>query len=205
MERAKLRGFTFVEIMLAVTIFAVVAIAISSTFATGLFTWRKAQQTQNLYQEVHLALNKMAEDLQNAVLYTEGTEAINFLGTQGGLSFFSLVDVFQVLPPHPELRKITYSLDEETHTLQRLELTLAESMQDELPQQAEELAAGVSSLNLFYCYTDEEAQPPYKWQDNWSAADKIPEGLKIELQLEEDKELIFSKYVFIPVGEKGQQ
>ena len=115
------KGFTFIEVMLAVSIFAIVAVAINSTFGAGLFAWRSAQETQNLYQDIRLALNKMAGDLENAVLYSdseeEGHKVPNFAGLENELSFYSLAESFSAIPVHPELRRITYRLDESTHIL----------------------------------------------------------------------------------------
>lgn len=204
MRKTDLGGFTFIELMLAASIFAIVAVAIYSTFGAGISAWKKAQKAQDLYQDIRLGLDKMASDLENAVkYYPKDSEFSNFEGKEDLISFYSLVDVYQTIPAHPELRKITYSLDESTPILQRLEQTFAESVQETEEQESEEIAAKVSSLKLSYCYEDKDAEPPYKWKHTWDFAQKIPWGVKIELELDAEEELVFTKYVFIPTGEKG--
>ncbi|UCB57149.1 MAG: prepilin-type N-terminal cleavage/methylation domain-containing protein [Candidatus Omnitrophota bacterium] len=203
----KKTGLTFLELMLTLTIFAVVAVTVYSTFGTGLSAWRRAQKTQQLYQDVRMGLNRIACDLENAVFYSEKEDFPNFAGTGSKVSFYSLMDDYRIIPVHPELRKITYSLDESTQILQRLEQTLP------LPEEGEEveaeaqeaLAEKVAALKFFYCYEDKEDNESYKWLDTWNNTEEIPQGIRIELALEEAGEVPFTKYVFIPIGEKGQE
>lgn len=203
MRRFQLQGFTFVELMLAISIFTIVAVAIYSTFGTGVSAWKKASKAQNLYQDIRLALDRMTYDLENAVSYSKKTDFSNFLGEKNKISFYSLTEVFQKIPAHPELRKITYSLDEPAHILERLEQTFPESWQN-LPE-PEEIAAQIAGLNFFYCYEDEGNEPPYKWKDTWDSKENIPQGVKIELEVGTEEKTVFTKYVFIPTGEKGKE
>lgn len=195
-------GFTFVELILAASIFAIVAVAIYSTFGTGISAWKKTQKAQNVYQDIRLALDKMAQDLESAVLYKDEPDFSNFAGMNNQVSFYTLVDVFREMPIHPELRKITYSLD--GNTLRRLEQTFAESVQEEQTQESEEIAGQISKLNFFYYYEVADDEP---WMEAWDSAQSIPRGVKIDLELngEAEENLAFTKYVFIPQGEKGQQ
>ena len=201
-------GFTFIELMLAASIFAIVALAIYSTFGSGISVWKKTEKTQNLYQDIRLVLNKMAYDLENAVLYSEPEEEeelSNFAGERNEISFFTIVDVFQKLPTHQQLRRIAYSLDESTRMLLRQELTYPESVQEAYEKEPEEIAAHISNLTFFYYYENKDDEPPYEWMDSWDPAQGIPQGVKIELEVEAEEELIFTKYVFIPTGKKGQE
>jgi len=201
----RLSGFTLIELMVAVSIFAIIVVVIYSTFGTGVSVWRKTEKMQNLYQDIRLALDKIALDLENAVLYSEKEEFSNFEGEKNRISFYSLVDIFQIIPAHPELRKITYSLDESTHILQRLEQTFPESMQGSRVQEAEGIVAQVDNLNFSYCYIDEGAAPSYKWKDTWDSKQGIPQGVKIELEIDTEEKLVFVKHVFIPSGEKVRE
>ena len=77
-------------------------------------------------------------------------------------------------------------------------------MQETEEQESEEIAAKISSLNLFYCY-DADAQPPYEWKKSWNSDEnKNPQGIKIELEFNTEEKLVFTKYIFIPTGEKGK-
>lgn len=200
MKKASVRGFTFIELILAVSIFAVVAMAVFSTFGSGISAWRKVQEAQKLHQEIRLGLEKMALDLENATSYSQKDDSLNFAGEKDGLSFYSLVENLQSDPVHRQLRKITYSLEDPD--LKRLEQTFAESVQETKGKELEVLASGFKRLSLFYCY-QQEGEPPYKWKDTWNDAQAIPEGIKIELELSGYEDLVFTKFVFIPTGVKG--
>lgn len=205
----KTSAFTFVEVMLVASIFAIVAVAIYSTLGAGISAWKKSQEAQTLHQDARLTLNKMAQDLENASLYSKKEGFSNFSGEKNKISFYSLVDDYQALPVHPELKRITYSLNEPAHTLLRQEETFPESVQETPSQAPEAIALQVANLNFFYCYEDKAAEPPYKWLDSWQpnpAKDIfLPQGVKIELKLDAKGKLSFTKYVFIPTGEKGKE
>lgn len=196
-------GFTFIELMLASSIFIVIAVAVYSTFGMGISAWKKSQNAQNLFQDIRLSLDKMAQDLENAVLYSQEAGFSNFTGEKNKISFYSLGEVFSSLPPYSELRKITYSLN--AAALQRLEQAYPECLQEEEQQLSEEIANQISNLNFSYCYNDKETQPPYKWKDTWNSLQAIPQAVKIELELDIDEAVAFTKYVFIPTGEKGEE
>lgn len=193
-------GFTFVELMLVVSIFSIVALAIYSTFDIGISAWKKAQEAQNLYQDIRLALDKMAADLENAVLYSEKEDFSNFEGKQDLISFYSLVETSQTIPAHHRLRKITYSLKDSG--LLRLEQSFTDPEEQAPEKDPEQIASGISSLEFSYAYT-QEGEPPYKWEDVWDNQQVIPKGVRVKLELETEKKLAFSRYVFIPTGVKG--
>lgn len=202
-------GLTFVELMLATSIFAVVAVAIYVTFGTGISTWRRAQQAQQLYQDLRFALDKIAQDLSNAAVYLPTENFTNFQGENNEVSFYSLVETFRPAPQYQRLYKITYQLDEQARILLRLAQAYPESDSEIQPAQPEvapeKIARQISKLNFYYCYADNTAEPnSYKWLDNWNAAQDIPLGVKIELELV-DSPLVVSKYVFIPTGKEGQE
>jgi type II secretion system protein J len=206
MNRLYAQGLSFLELLLAITIFTIVAVGIYSTFGAGLSTWRKTQKAQNLYQDIRLFLDKIEQDLENAVIYSdsERAEYFNFEGEGNKISFFSLVPTFQAIPYHPELKRITYIFDESTHTLQRLEQKFSDFAQGSGSQEAEQIIAQIYNLNFFYCYLDEDAIPPYKWMNNWNSEQDIPQGVKVELEIAAEK-LPFAKYIFIPNGRKGKE
>jgi type II secretion system protein J len=194
------KGVTFVELIVAVSIFAVVSVAVYSTFAMGLSVWRRARNAQALYQNIRLALDEMARDLQNAVAYFDPGQptAINFEGEKDRISFYSLVDGYQTTPPYPQLRKVSYTLGD-SGSLQRLEQVHQGA---DIAQESEAIASQVANLSFFYCYED-TAGSGYEWKQAWELKQEIPESVKIELELNTGNKPVFSKYVFIPTGKKG--
>ena len=210
MRKASRIGITLVELILALGIFAVVCVAIYSSFSLGLSVWRKTQKAQNLFQDIRLALDKIAQDLENAVKYSEDEDFLNFVGEQKKLSFYAVVESYHRFPGHPELKKITYSLKqgngEDANILQRLEQAFPDSQEESETQEPEEIVTKVNAFNFYYCYLDETIDPPsYKWTTAWNFAQEIPQGVKVELGPDAEEAPVFTKYVFIATGEKGQE
>lgn len=195
------KGVTLIELIVAVSIFAVISVAVYSTFAMGLSIWRRTQKAQVMYQNIRLALDEMARDLQNAVVYFDSsqTTAINFEGEKDRISFYSLVDGYQTTPPYPQLRKISYTLGD-SGNLQRLEQVHQGA---DIAPETEEIASQVANLSFFYSYEDNGALG-YEWRRDWEPNERIPESVRIELELNTGNKPVFSKYVFIPTGKKGQ-
>ena len=202
MKKVYCRGFTFIELMLAAAIFAIVALAIYTTFNSGLTAWGKAQEAQGVYQDIRLTLDRMALDLENAVLYSDKQDAVNFSGQKSSISFFSLVDLYQTIPAYPQLKKITYSL--EGSGLKRLEQSYADSDMHSRTEYTDQMAAGLRGLNFSYLYSKQACGAvTYEWRDAWEDSAQIPRGIIIELELGEKQGLALRKFVFIPTGTPG--
>ncbi|MBN2097661.1 MAG: prepilin-type N-terminal cleavage/methylation domain-containing protein [Candidatus Omnitrophica bacterium] len=198
---SKNTGLTFVELMLAASIFAVLAVAVYSAFSTGISAWRSAQQAQNLLQDLRLSLDQISRDLENAVLYYPEEEGkINFVGEPNSISFYSLVDNFRSQLVYPELKKITYSLDGEV--LKRWEQSLAQALQETQEEDSfDQMLTQVAGLEFFYRYGQEDE---LNWQQSWNAQQSIPQGAQIKLTLTGEEGLAYTKFVFIPIGKKGE-
>lgn len=108
----KNKGFTFIELIIALTIFAIIALGIYSTFSTGLNTWRRGEDANRLEQEARWALDKMAKELQDAIIYNYGQSYPDtqlFLGEKDKISFLTLTYSFST--KLSEIKRITYSLE----------------------------------------------------------------------------------------------
>lgn len=238
------KGFTFIELIIALTIFSVIALGIYSTFSTGLITWRRGESSGRLEQQARFILDKMAKELRNALIYNYGPDypqAKLFSGEKNKISFLSLI--YNSSAQQSEIKRITYFLglspygtvyktqigtkgerpDEITahyhkkesrlNSLERKEEALAESLSSDPERQttSEVLSSFVKYDGLLFSYTfsSGETSAPVIWQEGWSDNSKLPKGIKISLILQNPKdsseELIFTKTVFLPQGELGQE
>jgi prepilin-type N-terminal cleavage/methylation domain-containing protein len=68
-RRSKMRGFTLIEILLGLTIFAVIGLSLYTTFANGIQLSRQSEQLENLYREARWTYDILAADLENMVSY----------------------------------------------------------------------------------------------------------------------------------------
>ncbi len=112
LRRLQCRGFTFIELIIALTIFSIIGLAIYSTFSSGLNIWRRGEDVSRLQQEGRWALDRIAKELRNAVIYNYGPaypDAVLFLGEKDKMSFLSLV--YNSSASQSEIKKITYYLE----------------------------------------------------------------------------------------------
>ena len=198
------KGFTLIELLIAILIFSVVAVAIYSTFSTGLIAWKKGEDSSNLYQEARLALDKMSLELRNALFYSN----IHFVGKANELYFATLL-------PSPgktgqlRLSRVTYYLDNDNYSLQRREESLRTVLQGDI-EEAKELASPVKELKFSYAYEypgKEGEESQLIWEDDWEDEETVPSLMKISLTLQKKKspreEASFTETIHIPSGTIG--
>lgn len=63
------RGFSLIELLLALSIFAVVVVCVYGTFWAGMNLSNRSNEEQKVYHQMRLALELMSVDLENAVPY----------------------------------------------------------------------------------------------------------------------------------------
>lgn len=196
-----LTGFTFVELMVTISIFSIVGLAIYSTFGTGVNAWRRGQQGADFYQDARLSLNIMARELRNSIFYKD----LEFVGQEDKVSFPCLINTAVAgAPQRLAIGKVTYWFDSQHHALLRSEETLAESFQENQGETME-LASSVVELDFSYSFRGEERE--CDWLDSWGDVHTIPLGIKIALAFEDEKsqeKTVFTKTVFIPTGVMGE-
>jgi prepilin-type N-terminal cleavage/methylation domain-containing protein len=189
------QGFTLIELMVSLTIFSVVALAIYSAFASGVGAWRSAREFSSTYQTARLVLDDMARELTNA-LTLSGSD---FVGEAQRLSFLTVRRPPDVNGRPADLRitRVTYEVRRDrasaTYSLARVEATPADGSPGE---ETELVVSPISRLEFLYTHKDDRGQI-VPWKDAWQVSDALPLGVKIILVVGETR---FTKLVFIPHG-----
>ena len=196
----QIKGFTFVELIVAVTLFAIIAASVYAVFGTGLRVWRKMNPVVENNQSVRGFFFTIDRDLKNMVAYQK--DGANFKGDATRVSFMTLVEVSGTNAPlHSELAQVVYFLDKDTRMIKRLVATREEGL-DETKSKAEVMLKGVDEKDFRFEYgskaTSTGPGSMYDWKDKWEEEAKIPRGVKIKLNG-------FVKMVFIPTGMLGIQ
>jgi len=75
----KENGFTIIEILVAVTLLAIISLLVWQSTGTLLASKSRFEKKDDLFQGGMLALDLMTQDLKSAVLYSK----IDFLGSSG--------------------------------------------------------------------------------------------------------------------------
>jgi prepilin-type N-terminal cleavage/methylation domain-containing protein len=204
------KAFTFIELIIAVTIFSVIAVSIYSVFWAGLRTWRVTSPAIEANQALRFFFDLISRDIKSAISYYpekySDKDKVNFEGDAGRISFWALVDVQgQDGVINTEPARVAYYLDTSDSSNGRIMRNVATRKEafKEDPEKSEELFSGIreGDFAFEYCYREPRlnlAEPDvYEWGGEWLTKEgenkKIPRGVRIKL-----KE--FTKTVFIPTG-----
>jgi type II secretion system protein J len=189
------RGFTFLELLIAVTIFSIVAVAIYSSFNVGIRAWGKTEGSYKIRQEARHSLDTMGRELRCAVKLTlkdpAGAEIDSFEGSSAKISFWR--------PTKEGVSKVTYLFDKEARALYYISQPYKEALAGAEGVKSL-LASGVSDLKVKYAYLDGD---DVVWQDGWKDKDHgIPMGVKAALSYDTDngQTVEFDDTVFVPTG-----
>ena len=195
MKTKGLRGFTLLELLIAVTIFSIVAVAIYSSFNVGIRAWRKAENSYKVRQEARHALNTIGRELRSAINST----AMSFEGSSNYVSFCRTMKISNPQGGYSEgIFKITYTFEAEDKAVYYILQTYGESAKGETGTKSL-LASGVLDFKLQYAYLDLDM---VVWKDEWKELN-IPLGVKVSLSYPSQSEgqvVEYSETFFIPTG-----
>lgn len=189
-------GFTLMELLLAITLFSIIAVAIYSALAVGIKVHKRGSSIGGDYNDLALAFSVAARDLRTAI-------HINniYLVEESQMLYF-----FSVQPAQDgtrELYKITYTWEKEKdyYALLRLRETFIDSQQTVHPK-GDELLDGISRIVFDYGYLkkgrrgDEELQ----WKGDWKE-EAMPKLVRFQTEKEGEK---FNKLIYCPAGKMGE-
>ncbi|MDD5729678.1 MAG: prepilin-type N-terminal cleavage/methylation domain-containing protein [Candidatus Omnitrophica bacterium] len=199
-ETPKTKGFTLVEMLIAASIFVVVAVSIYSAFQTGMFGYSRINTTLSVYQNASLIFDRIDTDLRNCFAYTENKT--NFSGTKSELRFFSLVSGFSGGIPVRNFSFIDYKMDKDK--LLRLCRINKESLNDASEIKPEEMASKIDGISFSYGYMP-EADQPLVWKDTWDEPKALPDAVKIKLNVKDKIQKEFQRTVYIPAKPAKQK
>jgi len=197
-RQRKEQGLTLIELVVSLTIFSVISLAVYSSFAGGISVWRKAREFSSVYQTARLLLDDMALELKNAVMVS-GTE---FIGGPRTISFITLRQGTHGTSASgdSQIAKVTFEVRRDPsgqgYALFRRHATNLKRRVD-----AELMVGALSGLDFQYTYKNSvgELQP---WAKVWKTKDELPLGIKITLNIGATQ---FTKMVFIPHGFREEE
>ena len=194
-EASQQKGFTLIEILVSLSIFSIIALAVYSSFAGGIRAWRRAQEFSSVFQTSRLLLEDMARELKNTVSIT----GMEFEGTSRKVSFVTLDQ-----SPFLQLDHLstTHHLSWVSYELRRgrdfsgLDLYRRKGSDLQRPGEAQLIVDSIEQMEFQYTYKNEagEMQP---WSTTWNVKEQIPYGVKIDLSIGGSR---FTKMIVVPHG-----
>ena len=181
------------EMLVVATIFAVIGLAMASSFVSGMRLWGRAQHRDAVPTDALLALEVMARELRESVDFPK----VQFEGHAHELSFPAVLGDAAV--------KITYVYDAYEKRLRRRQVSLKEILEEKLEAETQEtiLLAHVDEVVMEFAAFKKGAEKKdseetrYEWKDAWEKEDGLPWAIRMTLTIKHEK---LTKTVFLPIA-----
>ncbi len=221
------RGFTLVEILLAVSLLSIMVTVMYSAFHTMGRIMRRTQQTKDTYQAARLIMARMRQDLSCA--YASPTQT-NFMfrgenieeadGAADALTFVSSGHIISGRDvPEGDFAEISYYLDENNPGILVRREDLSPDDEREVGGTLSILGKNVVGLDLTYLdgteqtarraggmetLLDETLEEEEAWLEEWDPEEKtyLPRAVRINVWLQNERQEVedFSTTVVLAMG-----
>ena len=179
------KGFTLIEVMVALTIFAAIAVSIGACVISGIKIWNTAKNVNFARANFMVDLDVIAADLRRSV-------DIPVIGFEGKALQFSFPSV-----KGNAVGRITYIYDPETKVLSRREASLEKVIANKADKEySEKEALSLDSFTASY-FTFDKDKGSYSWTDSWVKTQGPFAAIKLEGKFKGEN---FVKTVFIPIS-----
>jgi prepilin-type N-terminal cleavage/methylation domain-containing protein len=202
-------SFALVELLVAISIFGVVATVVYTTLYTSIKAYHKTQGQLRLNQEINQVLDRLSGELRNCygADYNEDQDKGGFIADSQNMAFFTIQNTYTQGSFKKLLARLTYSF--ENGKLFKKIQSDDEAFLEDSDFQVEELLSDIQDLKLEYLYfkkTFMEGEYPYEWKSEWFDVDKdlVPKGVKIEITLHDPQtnmDISLKRYIFLTQGE----
>ena len=208
------KGFTLVEMLVAIVILAVVLTIAYSVFSSSYSALHRVNPDRDPFQTARLILDRMTEEIQSAY-HRPGLGYTGFVGKSDekdeapwdSLTFSTMANFYWIKKVEgineSDFLRISYTLveDEEERRLMRAQDPAFGPFEDDwetlssTERGVHQLADGVWGIDLRY-FDGED------WVEDWNSADqeKLPRAVEVKLILETAAGKRLPFYTVIPVG-----
>ena len=187
-------GFTLVEILLSISLIAVLGLVVYSTLNGGLRIWRRAN-TPSIGEDVSIFFEKLSGDMYNSFPYKD----IEFIGSAEGFQCASIVSTDSLNPGLAHgVGEVSYFYDKDNQAIIRRKKNLSVIFKE--GNGIDQKMIGNVTAGLFQYYYYDPRLKEYFWIDEWKKGSGIPLALAAKLDITYgSKDYKFSKFIIIPV------
>lgn len=180
-------GFTLLELLISITLMAVIVVILSMAVRAGLRAWEKGREVNDtlmressienlLARQLKVAIRTSSQDLRDFSMFKGNNTEITFVTTYVPLGS-QMGGIFWVIYRYdPETNELIYA--------QRL-ITRREELNDPPPEQFNEDSinkgwvyseiSDVRPMIFFYCIDQNEALNQKDWRDKWDNGSDVPQ------------------------------
>ncbi|MBI3990640.1 MAG: prepilin-type N-terminal cleavage/methylation domain-containing protein [Candidatus Omnitrophica bacterium] len=191
----KIRGFTLLEILIAIAIVAIILVVVQSSYVKSVQAIKDCRERIEIYQIGRFVLDRMPREISCAY---SGKTGLFFNGDDKKMEFTSASKPQSEKMAESDIWELKYSLGEEKDERDRVILWR------QADEDRQELAENVKDINFYYLPPGENSSPETGWVRAWDSGKtkSLPKAVKIELTLEDNygEKGFFTTTVFIPAS-----
>lgn len=204
MSRLRRCGFTFIELLIASTMMAILFIGLGTYLRGGITVWRRATETSAALQEQRVGFERLERDLANAFIYNPAeppTDPTAPEFTADHVRWCTIQPSMGGQPARVQIVRYACTSVDGTPGLWRTVQPIAGGVS----AKPELMLAGCAGLNMSYAYLPDAETQPMEWQPEWKSEKdqlQLPKLIRIELRLRADSgaERSLARSVIIPSG-----
>ncbi len=196
----KPRAFTLMEMLIAVTIFAVIVVSIYSAFQSGIFGYRNIEDALDLNQAAFSSLDRMDTDIRNCFSFSSDDN--KFSGDSGNISFLTLANIYEANRIKKSFAFVSYSVKD--NKLIRLCRTGSAALNADSAISPEEMVEN-SGIKFEYGYVQSGRVVVYR--NSWTDKKNLPSCVKVTLSAgsEAKARKVFERTIYLTAINEQKQ
>jgi general secretion pathway protein J len=186
------KGFTLMELLIAVTILALIAVIIGGSLRLGIRAWERGEDEISASQGLRVTCDRMSQRIKSVYPYQiqkDGKKLTAFRGDSESVWFV----ISSLTRSEKNMKWVSYSFKDG-------DLTIGEGIMpdkkflEKVSEKGEALDVGISLLKFEYFSTKTT-----EWKDSWDLQEQLPSAMRITT----DKWQPF--IISIPAGERNEK
>ncbi len=188
------KGFTLLELLIGITIFAIVSGAVYTSLYLGVKVWKHEEKSNSGFQEIVLTFGLLEENLRSVFLNPDN-ENIKFKGSADRIEFFRVNKFGQ-------LEAVSFYLESQTgENASTLFILKQKYLRDTLDAESAPEAVNNKINGFKISYFDDKEN---KWHPDWSEELVVPSQIRVEIDFNADdtgkNTFSLEKYISIPIA-----
>jgi general secretion pathway protein J len=190
------KGVTLLELLIAITIFSLIAVIIGGSVRLGVRAWERGESGVNNSQRMRVLLERFTQQLKSVYPYQiemDGKKVVAFQGGHDSLWFVTSA----INPLEGGLKWLSYSVKEGNLIIKEGRLPdkkVLEKISGEEGGEGDIIDSEVLEFSLEYLPPEGE-----EWEDVWEFKKELPEALRIKVD-----DQLPSFTIPIPLGVKDE-
>lgn len=193
--KRKVKGFTFIEVMISLVLFSLILLMVLGTFRLSLSSWEKVEKQNDRTLRIRTLQNLMIHQIKSIFPYKVKTEKAegDYLAFEGKPDSLRFVSNYSMKSKRSEGLVYAAYLWKNREKLELYEGRVLQKEFFETPLKEDSLVFVLSGIsNLIFEYLKKEEDEEGTWMKEWEGKglDPLPQAIRISFQLEDEKEPI---------------